>query len=113
LAHAARLLERQPKLAADQAEEILKVLPAQPAALLLLGLARRALGHSGEAIAPLRRAVTLKPDLGPGWLALGDLYTDVGDPQNADHAYAQHVKCSTRDPQMRSACAARDDNRLA
>ena len=60
LAHAARLLEAQPKLAADQAEEILKVLPEQPTALLLLGLAKRALGQSGEAMAPLRRAVALK-----------------------------------------------------
>jgi hypothetical protein len=38
LAHATRLLETQPKLAADQAQEILKVLPSQPTALLLLGL---------------------------------------------------------------------------
>jgi tetratricopeptide (TPR) repeat protein len=113
LAHAARLLEKQPKLAADQAEEILKVLPAQPTALLVLGLAKRALGHSGEAIAPLRRAVSLKPDLGPAWLALGDLYTDVGDVLNADLAYAQHVKCSTRDPHMRAAGAALYENRLA
>jgi tetratricopeptide (TPR) repeat protein len=113
LAHAARLLGTQPQLAAEQAEEILKILPAQPAALLLLGLAKRALGHSGEAMAPLRRAVTLKPDLGLAWLALGDLYTDVGDIQNADHAYAQHVKCSTRDPHMRAAGAALYDNRLA
>ena len=113
LAHAARLLGTQPQLAAEQAEEILKILPAQPAALLLLGLAKRALGHSGEAMAPLRGAVALKPDLGPAWLALGDLYTDVGDVQNADHAYAQHVKCSTRDPRMRAAGAALYDNRLA
>ena len=113
LAHAARLLEKQPKLAADQAEEILKVLPAQPTALLVLGLAKRALGHSGEAMAPLRRAVSLKPDLGPAWLALGDLYTDVGDVPNADLAYAQHVKCSTRDPRMRAAGAALYENRLA
>jgi tetratricopeptide (TPR) repeat protein len=113
LAHAARLLETQPKLAADQAEEILKVLPAQPAALLVLGLAKRALGHSGEAIAPLRRAVELKPDLGPAWLALGDLYTDVGDVPNADRAYAQHLKCSTRHPHMRAAGAALYENRLA
>ena len=113
LAHAARLLGTQPQLASEQAEEILKILPAQPAALLLLGLAKRALGRSGEAMAPLRRAVALKPDLGPAWLALGDLYTDVGDVLNADHAYAQHVKCSTRDPHMRAAGAALYDNRLA
>ena len=113
LAHAARLLQTQPKLAADQAEEILNVLPAQPTALLLLGLARRALGHSGQAMTPLRRAVSLKPDLGPAWLALGDLYTDVGDVRNADLAYSQHIKCSTRDPRMRAAGAALYDNRLA
>ena len=113
LAHAARLLEAQPKLAADQAEEILKVLPEQPTALLLLGLAKRALGQSGEAMAPLRRAVALKPDLGPAWLALGDLYTDVGDARNADLAYSQHIKCSTRDPRMRAAGAALYENRLA
>jgi tetratricopeptide (TPR) repeat protein len=113
LAHAAQLLERQPKLAADQAEEILKVLPTQPTALLLLGLAKRALGHSGEAVAPLQRAVALKPDLGRAWLALGDLYTDVGDVRNADLAYSQHIKCSTRDPRMRAAGAALYDNRLA
>jgi tetratricopeptide (TPR) repeat protein len=113
LAHAARLLEAQPKFAADQAEEILKVLPEQPTALLLLGLARRALGQSGEAMAPLRRAVTVRPDLGPAWLALGDLYTDVGDVRNADLAYSQHIKCSTRDPRMRAAGAALYENRLA
>ena len=113
LEHAAHLLERHPKLAADQAEEILKVLPAQPTALLLLGLAKRALGQGGEAMAFLQRAVALKPDLGPAWLALGDLYTDVGDVRNADLAYAQHVKCSTRDPRMRAAGAALYGNRLA
>jgi tetratricopeptide (TPR) repeat protein len=113
LAHARRLLETQPKLAADQAQEILKVLPSQPTALLLLGLAKRALGHSGEAMTLLRRAVALKPELGPAWLALGDLYTDVGDVSNADLAYSQHIKCSTRDPRMRAAGAALYENRLA
>jgi tetratricopeptide (TPR) repeat protein len=113
LAHAARLLETQPKLAADQAEEILRVLPAQPGALLVLGLAQRALGHSGDAMIPLRRAVALKPDLGPAWLALGDIYTDLGDVRNADLAYGQHIRCSTRDPRMRAAGAALYENRLA
>jgi tetratricopeptide (TPR) repeat protein len=113
LAHASRLLENQPKLSAEQAEEILRALPEQPDALLVLGLARRALGHSGEAVAPLRRAVALRPDLAPAWLALGDLYTEVGDVRNADFAYARHIQCSTRDPRMRAAGAALYDNRLA
>ncbi len=147
LAHAARLLEGQPRLAVEQAEEILKLIPGQPAALLLralakrglgaaeealsllhslssaepgfalahceLGVTLRGLGRSGEAIAPLRRAVGLKPDLGAAWLALGDLYTDIGDLRNADAAYSQHVKCATRDPRMRAAGAALYANRLA
>ena len=42
LAHAGRLLERSPSLAAEQAAEILKVLPGNPSALLILGIARHA-----------------------------------------------------------------------
>jgi tetratricopeptide (TPR) repeat protein len=147
LTHAARLLEAQPALAAEQAVEILKQVPGQPTAVLLLALAKRSLGaaeealpmlqslsvaepgfavaqcelgltlrvlgRSGEAIAPLLRAAALKPELGAAWLALGDLYTDIGDVGNADLAYAQHIKCATRDPRMRAAGAALYDNRLA
>jgi len=146
LAHTARLLEARPALAAEQALEILKVVPGQPMARLLLAVARRRLGaldealrmlqdltlaepvfapahfemgltlrelaRSGEAIAPLRRAVTLKPDLAPAWLALGDLYTDVGDARAADGAYSEHVKCSTRDPRLLAAAAALYSNDL-
>src|SRR6267142_1533820 len=48
--HAARLLPSAPHMAAEQAQEILKVAPEHPAALLLLGVARR---NNGE----LERAV--------------------------------------------------------
>jgi len=41
LAHAARLLERQPAAAIEQAHEILKVMPDQPQALWLLVPAQR------------------------------------------------------------------------
>jgi hypothetical protein len=41
LAHAARLLEKSPQLAAEQASEILKSAPTHPLATLLLGVARR------------------------------------------------------------------------
>jgi tetratricopeptide (TPR) repeat protein len=108
-----RLLAAQPELAAEQAQAILEQLPDQPAALYLLALARRALGRNGEAIETLRRAVAAKPDLGPAWLALGDLYTDVGNVPDADRAYAEHVKHSIHDPRMRAAGAALYQNRLA
>jgi tetratricopeptide (TPR) repeat protein len=113
LAHATHLLAAQPKLAAEQAQEILRRMPDQPHAMLVLALAKRGLGCSGEAIAPLRRAVALKPDFGRAWLVLGELYTEMGDVQNADLAYAQHIKNSVRDPCMRAAGAALYANRLA
>ena len=45
LDHAARLLERDPKLAAEQADEILKAAPGHPQARLILGMAHR---HGGD-----------------------------------------------------------------
>src|SRR5258705_107452 len=106
LAHSTRLLESNPELAAEQAEEILKVHPGHPAAALLLGVARRRGGESRDAlrvleeltaahpkfalahyelavaygdsgfgelaVASLRRALALKPDLPDAWRGLGD-----------------------------------------
>jgi tetratricopeptide (TPR) repeat protein len=146
LAHAARLLDTQPLLAAEQAQEILKVVRGEPMAMLVLaraklrldaveealpllkslstalpgfataqcelGLTLRRLGRSGEAIASLRRAVALQTNLAPAWLALAEIYTDVGDVHNADLAYGQHIQCAIRDPRMRAAGAALYDNRL-
>jgi hypothetical protein len=45
LAHASRLLDRNPALAAEQATEILKVAPNQPVAMLLAAVARRMTGQ--------------------------------------------------------------------
>ena len=42
LEHANRLLGRSPSLAAEQADEILKVVPGQPMALLVRARAQRA-----------------------------------------------------------------------
>jgi predicted Zn-dependent protease len=146
LAHAARLLERRPELAAEQALEILKSAPAHPAANLLLGVARRrcgdlqaalgvleplvalhpqwALAHyelallygerdqGGEAVAALRRALALKPEMADAWRALGDQLTIDGDLAGADAAYAQNIKASTKDPRLLSAASALCENRI-
>ena len=53
LAHATRLLERSPALAAEQAAEILKVAPAHPGATLIQGIAHRASGDPQAALAVL------------------------------------------------------------
>ena len=58
LSHAARLLERDPRLAVEQADEILKAVPGHPHARLILGAAHRRTGHTQSAIevlAPLAR----------------------------------------------------------
>jgi len=140
LKHTARLLAHDPKLADEQAGEILKVVPGHPLATLLLGAARRLSGRTGSAleildplaraqsnwavaqyeyalalstagrseaaVASLRRAVELQPDMADAWRALGDQLTNSGDAAGADAAYAQHIKASTRDPRLLTPAAA-------
>ncbi|HVF15540.1 MAG TPA: sulfotransferase, partial [Steroidobacteraceae bacterium] len=45
LKHTAQLLESAPALAVEQAQEILKAIPQQPAAMMMLGVAQRATGN--------------------------------------------------------------------
>jgi tetratricopeptide (TPR) repeat protein len=147
LAHAGRLLATNPSMAAEQAAEILKVVPDHPVAMLVLGSARRACGsvaaalaileplaarqprwaaahyefglalasaeRSDAAIAALRAAVKLKPDMTHAWLALADLLTSSGDAAGADAAYAWHIKTSTRDPRLMQAASALCEGRIA
>ncbi len=147
LAHAQKLLTSDPARAAEQAAEILKSVPGQPGAQLLLGIARRrggdlpaalmaleplAQAQSGwfaahyelgltfgaarrgdEAVAALRRAVELKPDLGEAWRALADHLGARGDSEGADAAYTQHLKFASRDPSLLEAGAALADNQIA
>ncbi len=147
LAHAAQLLQVDPRLAAEQADEILAVAPGHPVAQLTLGSAyrrqgdaTRALGvleplartqpnwgvaqlelglalanaHRGDdAILALRRAVGLKPDLPDAWRILGDHLTLLGETADADAAYAQHIRHSTRDPRLLEPAAALCEGRIA
>jgi len=147
LAHTQRLMTSEPRLAVEQATEILKVAPGHPLATLLLGVAQRRAGdaaaslavleplaqsqpkwaaahyelgltcgaqRNGEAaVAALRRAVALKPEMPDAWRALGDHLTAIGDASGAEDAYAQHIKYSTHDPQLMEAAAALCENRIA
>ncbi len=146
LAHASRLLATDPALAGEQADEILRVVPNHPPALLLqaaahsargqlaeaiaileplaraqprwaraqldLGLALGRAGRGDEALAALRRAVALQPDLPQAWRALGDHLGAIGDSAGADAAYAHHVRHSTRDPALLQAATALHENRI-
>ena len=112
LQNAVRLLESEPAAAAEQAAEILKVVPDQPNALALSGLALGKLGQGDAAIEALRRAVHLKPDLPDAWRALGDHYSALEMRDAADAAFAQHIRYSTRDPKLMSAALALAENRI-
>jgi tetratricopeptide (TPR) repeat protein len=62
LAHAERLLRSNPRLAGEQASEILKVAPAHPPATLLLARARRLDGDVGGALELLARLSAQQPN---------------------------------------------------
>ncbi len=73
LAHAAQLLRsRHPAEAATVCEQLLRADPHQPAVLLHLGLARRALHQSAEAIAAFSGAIALDPSLAEAHHQLGN-----------------------------------------
>src|SRR5690242_11473351 len=112
LAHAQRLLARDPAAAAEQAAEILKVHPDLPEALALSGLALGHLGKGDDAILALRRAVHLKPALPDAWRALGDHYTALDMRDAADGAYAESIRYSTHDPRLMGAALALAENRI-
>jgi len=76
LAHAERLLQLDPLLAAQQAEEILKLAPDHPMAILLLASARRLSGEPAAALLFLEPLCTQQPNWAAAHyergLALGD-----------------------------------------
>jgi predicted Zn-dependent protease len=147
LAHAARLLEKDLGLAAEQASEVLRAVPGHPQARLILGTAHRlsgqtgaalavleplareqprsaavslelgiALGEAGrgaDAVAALRHAGQLKPDLPDAWRLLADHLDVVGDASGAEHARALYLKAATKDPRLLEPAVALVENNLA
>src|SRR6516165_4182985 len=78
LAHAARLLERDPALAAEQAGEILKAAPSHPAASLILGVARRRGGDAAAAVEVLRPLSESQPRWAAAHYELGVALSEIG-----------------------------------
>ena len=77
-----------------------------------LGLALSRSGRGDDAIAALRRALTLNPALPQAWLALADHLRGIGDAEGADAAYVAYVRHSARDPRLLQAAEALAENRL-
>ncbi len=112
LANGARLLASDAAAAAEQANEILKVIPDSAQALTLRGLALGRLGKGDEAIESLRRAVHLDPVQPDAWRALGDHYSALEMREAADNAFAQQIRYSTHDPKLMTPALALSENRI-
>lgn len=78
LSHASRLLSMNPALAAEQAAEILKVLPEQPNALMLLALSQTASGQMTQALDTFSRLIALQPDWAAAHFEMGQLLAKTG-----------------------------------
>ena len=77
-----------------------------------LGVTLGVAGRPVEALAALRQAVHIKPDIGEGWRLIADLLLSLGDPLGADRAFANHVAVSSGNPSLREPAAALCDDRL-
>ncbi len=108
LDHARRLLGRDPAMAAQQASEILRVVPGSVAAHRLLGTALGLQGRHREAITALARATTLDAGDAEAWRQLAGQLTAIGDREGAARATAGELQASTRNPALiRAALALR------
>jgi tetratricopeptide (TPR) repeat protein len=113
LANAMRLLRPRPDLAAEQAREIIAASPRHGRAHFALGLALAAQGDHIQAVAALRRATALEPNLSAAWRTLGDQLTILEDTTSADSAYAQSIRAGVTDPRLMEAARALCENKLS
>jgi tetratricopeptide (TPR) repeat protein len=70
-----------------------------------LGRTFEALDQPEKAIAALRQAVAVKPDLAEAWRALGDLLFAQGDNAAADAAFSAYEQAQIQDPTLAPAAA--------
>src|SRR5260370_12264161 len=83
LGHAARLLQKDALLAAEQASEILKAVPGHPHARLILGAARRIRGQTQLALEVLEPLAREQPRSAPAHLELAIAQAEAGLPNCA------------------------------
>src|ERR1700761_5858850 len=106
LDQAAKLLAAVPARAAEQALEILRVIPDQPGALLILGTARRRLGDAEGSLKPLDRLAVLAPAWGDAHYERGLTLAALG---RAKLAQAALKRATELKPQLTDAWRALAD----
>jgi len=87
-------------------ERLSQLLPEAGVVHLEYAHALASAGRGEAAVASLRRAAELNPDLPDIWRALADHYSAMGDTKAADIAYAQHVRMAARSPALLRAASA-------
>jgi tetratricopeptide (TPR) repeat protein len=92
LGHAARLLERDAALAAEQAREILKAVPGHPHARLILGAAHRIGGQTQSALEILEPLAREQPRAAPVHLELAIARGEAGRTSEAISALRRAVQ---------------------
>jgi predicted Zn-dependent protease len=78
-----------------------------------LGMALAGLGHGAQAVAALRAAVGVNPDLAEAWRALGEQLFLLGDGGGAEAAFAEHAYAVLDHPRLKAAAKATAVGRLA
>ncbi|WHZ19835.1 MAG: TPR domain protein [Rhodanobacteraceae bacterium] len=111
LAMAYALREEFPA-ALDILERLARAFPEHAAIQFDLGSTLHGAGRDHEAIAALRRAVKLDPDFPQAWRLLGDALWALGEREQAQTAYLDHVRHSTRDRDLLAAADAMTANRI-
>ena len=112
LTQARRLLGSRPDLAEEQAAEILKVLPGQPEAIILLGRAQGALGDPARGADTVRRLTEGARPTAAAWRARAELLGLAGDAAAADAAHLKAIHASISDADLMGAAGALRDGRL-
>ena len=111
LASALRL-SGDPSAALGILEPLLNAQHKWAAAWFEYGASLGMVGRGDEAIKALLKAVKYQPEHPEAWRFLADHLMATGDSEKADAAYARHVACSTRDPDLRLAAAAMVKNEI-
>jgi tetratricopeptide (TPR) repeat protein len=110
LAHTQRLLSSEPRLAVEQATEILKVAPGHPVATLLLGVAQRRVGDAAASQSVLDPLAQSQPNWAAAHYELG---LTLGARRNGDGAVAALRRAVTLKREMPEAWRALGDHLTA
>jgi predicted Zn-dependent protease len=92
LARARQLLAGNPRGAIEQAREILKIIPDQPQASLILGAALRRDGKLPDALTELEALTQRQPKAAQAWLELGLVRAALGKTKNAIAALTEALR---------------------